>query len=261
MSRTTDFDPLGQHDLPLIVGLCHVQRTLTRWDQPTSKTVWPYLSKHSLRVGWRNFFPLSPYLECTLRTCKERTRVNTPVQIFFFNPPDHIILAILATNIGVMVGRLPPPPLVHADMHSLQTSPAPSDLHCHCCTAAAFLVAPPLLLLPRRRYFCCRTAATFLAAQLPLPSLPRGCRCLPRCAAAAAFLTHSLQTSPAPSDLHCHCCTAAAFLVAPLLPSLLWHCYLPCRVAAAAFLATRPPLPSLLRSRRCLPCRAVSSEG
>ncbi len=88
----------------------------------------------------------------------------------------------------------------------------------------------------------------------PLPSLPRGCRCLPRRTATAAFLTHSLQTSPAPSDLHCHCCAAAAFLVGLPLPSMPCRRYLPCRVAAAAFLAARPPLPSSPRGRRCLPC-------
>ncbi len=107
-----------------------------------------------------------------------------------------------------MVGRLPPPPLVRADMHCLQTSPAPSDLHCHCCAAAAFLVAPPLPLSPRRCYLPCHAAAAaFLAARPPLPSSPRGRRCLP------------------------------------------------CRAATAAFLAMRPPLPS------CLPCRAAADPS
>jgi hypothetical protein len=88
-----------------------------------------------------------------------------------------------------MVGRLPPPPLVRADTHCLQTSPAPSDLHYHCCGAAAFLVAPPLPSLPRHCYLLCPAAtAVFLAARPPLPSLPRGCRCLPCRTAAAAFL-------------------------------------------------------------------------
>ncbi len=31
LSRTTDFNPLGQHDSLVIGGLCHVQRTSTRW--------------------------------------------------------------------------------------------------------------------------------------------------------------------------------------------------------------------------------------
>ncbi len=31
LSCTMDFDPLGRHDLPLIGGLCLIQRTLTRW--------------------------------------------------------------------------------------------------------------------------------------------------------------------------------------------------------------------------------------
>ncbi len=31
LSRTPDFNPLGQHDLPLIGGLCLVQQTSTRW--------------------------------------------------------------------------------------------------------------------------------------------------------------------------------------------------------------------------------------
>jgi hypothetical protein len=31
LSCTTDFDPLGQHVLPLIGGLCHVQQTSPRW--------------------------------------------------------------------------------------------------------------------------------------------------------------------------------------------------------------------------------------
>ncbi len=106
-----------------------------------------------------------------------------------------------------MVGRLPPPPLVRADTHCLQTSPAPalSDLHCHCCAATAFLVVPPLPLLPRRCYLPCRAAATaFLAAWPPLPSSPRGRRCLPCCAAAAAFLT---VRPPLP---YCLSCRAAA---------------------------------------------------
>ncbi len=31
LSCTTDFNPLGQHDSPLIGGLCHIQWTSTRW--------------------------------------------------------------------------------------------------------------------------------------------------------------------------------------------------------------------------------------
>ncbi len=109
-----------------------------------------------------------------------------------------------------MAGRLPPPPLVHADTHCLQTTPAPSDLHCHCCTAATFLVTWP-----------------------PLPSLPRGRRCLPCRVAATAFLA----ARP------------------PLLSLLRGHHCLPHRVVAAAFLATRPPLPS------CLPCCAAADPS
>ncbi len=73
--------------------------------------------------------------------------------------------------------------------HCLQTSPAPSDLHCHCCATAAFLVALSLLSSPRRRYLPPRAAAAaFLAVGPPLPSLPRGRRCLLRRAAATALL-------------------------------------------------------------------------
>jgi hypothetical protein len=94
-----------------------------------------------------------------------------------------------------MVGRLPPrPPLVRADTHCL--------LHLLICTA---IVAPPLPSLSRHRYLRCRAAATFLAARPPLPSSPRGRRCLPCRAAIAAFLPSSsrgcqpLSTRNAPS--------------------------------------------------------------
>jgi hypothetical protein len=178
-----------------------------------------------------------------------------------------------------MVGRLLPSPLVHADTHCLQTSPAPSDLYCHCCAAAAFLVALPLPLLPRHCYLPCHVAAAaFLAAQPPLPSLPRGCRCLPHRAAAAAFLPSSLcgrqpllnrnapslplpapptrpptQSSLAANTVaalpppHCHCITAAANAL---------HRRAACRRCAAAHrpcAADAQPLPPprCCRRQRC----------
>jgi hypothetical protein len=106
-----------------------------------------------------------------------------------------------------MVGSLPLPLLVCADTHCLQTSPAPSDLHCHCCTAAAFFVMLPLPWLPRCHCLPCCTAATaFLAAWLPLLS------CLPCCAAADPSQQGMLRPSPClpfcnPTHQHpCRCC-------------------------------------------------------
>jgi hypothetical protein len=187
----------------------------------------------------------------------------------------------------VMVGRLPPPPLVCADTHCLQTSTAPADLHCHCCAAAAFLVVTPLLSSPHRCYLPRRTAAAaFLAARPPLLSLPRGRRCLPCRAAAAAFLA---ARSPLPSCLP-HPAAADPSRLATLRPSPCPPfqrvprrnpCRLPtplpqCRQRAAAALPpppTRstvalpatatllPTAPALLMHCRCRRCAAAAANA
>ncbi len=75
-------------------------------------------------------------------------------------------------------------------------------LHLLICTA---IVAPSLPSSSHRRHLHRHDAAAFLAARPPLPSLPRGHCCLPRHAAAAAFLPflsrgrRPLSTRNAPS--------------------------------------------------------------
>ncbi len=148
-------------------------------------------------------------------------------------------------------------------------------LHLLICTA---IIAPPLPSLLRHRYFCCHAAATVLATQPLLPSLPRGRLCLPCRAATAALLPslsrgrQPLSTRNAPSlplpalltrpptqsssaantiatllSTRCRCITAAA--------NALYHCTAHRRRAAAhrphAADALLPPPP------RCRPTNAV----
>jgi hypothetical protein len=47
--RTTDFNPLGQHDSPLIGGLCHIQWTSTRWVSMICPSLEDFVSYNGLR--------------------------------------------------------------------------------------------------------------------------------------------------------------------------------------------------------------------
>jgi hypothetical protein len=111
------------------------------------------------------------------------------------------------------------------------------------------IVAPPLPSLSCRRYLCRRAAATFLDARPLLPSLPRGHRCLPRHAAAAAFGLPPMRcccVTPAANALHCRAARrrrAAAHrpCAADTLPPRLPRCRR-CQCCAAAKLPLLPPL-------------------
>jgi hypothetical protein len=173
--------------------------------------------------------------------------------------------------------NLPPPTKFTTNL----TNPLkPSSTHCrclhHCTTApAAFLIAPPLPSSSRRRCLHCSAAGApplpsssrcwfYLRRQafvntLLLPSSSRHCsRCLPH-RAAAAFIV----APPLPSLFRCRRATTP-FIVAllvlptsscprylpfvpPLPSSSRHHCLNP--RAAAAFIVAPPVLPSL--SRRC----------
>jgi hypothetical protein len=165
--------------------------------------------------------------------------------------------------------NLPPPTKFTTNL----TNPLkPSSTHCrclhHCTTApAAFLIAPPLPSSSRRRCLHCSAAGApplpsssrcwfYLRRQafvntLLLPSSSRHCsRCLPH-RAAAAFIV----APPLPSLFRCRRATTpfiVALLVLPSSSSLRQH------TAAAFLIAPLLPLPSSSR-RRCLHRRAAAA--
>ncbi len=66
LSRTTDFNPLGQHDLPLIGGLCHVQRTSTRWANMICPSSEDFVTYNGLRLAGSQWSaPHRRTLSCT----------------------------------------------------------------------------------------------------------------------------------------------------------------------------------------------------
>ncbi len=121
-----------------------------------------------------------------------------------------------------------PPWLVTPPLPFVVAPPLPSSScrFCLCQRATSLLIiAPPLPSLSRHRFCLCRRAASAFLVAPPLPSSSPRRFCLRRRAACSAFIVASLVL-PSLSRHRClpckhclPCCAAAAFIVAPPLPS------------------------------------------